>query len=116
MNFGLAPGKLSSEASRDQYVPPKDIIVPSNPGNGIATESSIGKITMLVNSKDPTYIRAIQSHEAHNQRYGYPLMVLRHGLIDGGSLDGIWNKPAYVLAALLEEMRKPPEHRLKWLL
>ncbi|MCJ1477517.1 hypothetical protein MMC13_006189 [Lambiella insularis] len=97
------------------YTPPKDLHLPRPPGNGIASESRIGKISILFNGKDPTLVRALQSHEAHNRKWGYPLLILRHGLLDGGNLDGIWNKPAYILAALLEEMRKPERDRLQWL-
>ena len=70
---------------------------------------------MLFHNKDSTFVRALRSHETHNNRFGYPLIVLRHGLLDG-TLEGVWNKPAYVLAVLLEEMRKEEGERLKWLL
>lgn len=83
---------------------------------GLTAESRIGKISILFNGKDPLMNHAIRTHEPHNRRFGYPLLILRHGLLDGGTLDGIWNKPAYLLAILLEEMRKPAEDRLEWLL
>ena len=98
------------------YSPPKDLLIPSSPDGGIAAESRIGKITILFNGKDPTLVRALQTHEDHNRKFGYPLLILRHGLLDGGNLNGIWNKPAYILAALLEESRKPENERLQWLL
>ncbi|MCJ1380385.1 hypothetical protein MMC17_003488 [Xylographa soralifera] len=97
------------------YSPPHDLVLPSPPLNGIPPESRIGKISILFNDKDPTLVRALQMHEAHNRHFGYSLLLLRHDLLDGGTLDGIWNKPAYVLAALLEEMRKPAAERLQWL-
>ncbi|MCJ1438569.1 hypothetical protein MMC27_007959 [Xylographa pallens] len=97
------------------HSPPFDLVLPPPPPNGIPPESRIGKISILFNGKDPTLVRALQTHEAHNRRFGYPLLLLRHGLLDGGTLDGIWNKSAYVLAALLEEMRKPEVERLQWL-
>ncbi|KAL9129277.1 MAG: hypothetical protein Q9217_002224 [Psora testacea] len=86
------------------------MIVPRQYGREVATESLIRKVTILFNGKDPTYIRALQTHEAHNQRFGYPMFVLRHPI-----LENIWSKPAYILAALLEEMRKPEGNRLEWL-
>ena len=88
-----------------------DLILPVQPGRGIGTDSLIGKVTAIFHGKDPTLVRAIQTHEAHNRRYGYPLLVLRHRI-----LDDTWSKPAYLLAILLEEMRKPEGHRLKWLM
>ena len=80
-------------------------------GNAIGAESTVGKVTVLYHGRDPTFVRAIQTHEAHNKRFGYPLLVLRHGL-----LDGVWTKPATILSALLEELRKPEGERLKWLM
>ena len=94
-----------------QYESPQDMVIPRQYGREVATESLIGKVTILFNSKDPTYIRALQTHEVHNQRFGYPMFVLRHPI-----LENIWSKPAYILAALLEEMRKPEGNRLEWLL
>ena len=83
----------------------------ANGNHGIGAESTVGKVTVLFHGRDPTFVRAIQTHEAHNQRFGYPLLVLRHGL-----LDGVWTKPATILSALLEELRKPEGDRLKWLM
>ena len=102
-----APLKFSSF----RYEAPQDLVVPQWQGKEIETESLIGKVTILFHGRDPTYIRAIQTHQAHNRRYGYPLLALRHAI-----LDGIWSKPAYLLAVLLEELRKPEGQRLKWLL
>ena len=80
------------------------------------TEPRIGKVTVLFHGKDETTTRAIQSHEVHNQRFGYPQFILRRSLLDGATLDGSWNRPAYILAVLLEESRKPEPERLQWLL
>ncbi len=95
----------------DSYNHPNDLILPVQPGRGIRAESLIGKVTAVFHGKDPTLVRGIQTHEAHNRRYGYSLLVLRHQI-----LDDTWSKPAYLLAILLEEMRKPEGHRLKWLM
>ena len=94
-----------------RYEAPQDLVIPQWQGRQIETESLIGKVTILFHGRDPTYIRAIQTHQAHNRRHGYPLLALRHAI-----LDGIWSKPAYLLAVLLEELRKPDGQRLKWLL
>lgn len=101
----------SSTGFVNDYDHPKDLILPQRQGSRIAAESLIGKVTILFHGRDPTLVRAIQTHEEHNRRYGYPLLLLRHTI-----LDGIWSKPAYLLAVLLEELRKPEEHRLRWLL
>ena len=111
-------GRLKSALSRSssltfstyRYEAPQDLFVYPGYGRSIEAESFIAKVTILFHGKDPTYIRAIQTHQAHNRRFGYPLLILRHAL-----LNGIWSKPAYLLAILLEELRKPEGHRLKWL-
>lgn len=103
-------GPSQLKFSSYQYDAPHDLITYPRRDRSVDSESLIAKVTILFHGKDPTYVRAIQSHQAHNRRFGYPLFVLRHGI-----LDGIWNKPAYLLAILLEELRKPEAHRLKWL-
>lgn len=94
-----------------RYEAPQDLVIPQWQGREVQAESLIGKVTILFHGKDPTYIRAIQTHQVHNRLHGYPLLALRHAI-----LDGIWSKPAYILAVLLEELRKPDGQRLRWLL
>lgn len=101
----------SSVSFFDKCNHPNDLILPIQPGRGIGAESFVGKVTAVFHGKDPTLVRAIQTHEAHSRRYGYSLLVLRHRI-----LDDTWSKPAYLLAVLLEEMRKPEGHRLGWLM
>jgi hypothetical protein len=101
---------LSFNTFYHQYESPHDIIVPEAHGRELATESLIGKVSLLQH-RNPRYVRALQTHQLHNQRYGYPMFVLRHSI-----LENMWSKPAYILAVMLEEMRKPEGHRLKWLL
>ena len=102
-------------ASQHRY--PQDWHVPVNPSGGISVASRIGKVTALFygdiihHGQEQTFVRAIRSHDTHNQRYGYPMLILRHDI-----LQGTWSKPAYILSALLEEMRKPEKDRLEWLL
>lgn len=113
--FGFQSSQLSSvEFLRTGSYPLEHRITAHERDNGnhaIGAESTIGKVTILYHGRDPTFVRAIQTHEAHNKRFGYPLLVLRHGL-----LDGVWTKPATILSALLEELRKPEGDRLKWLM
>lgn len=94
-----------------RYEAPQDLVIPQWQGREVQAESLIGKVTILFHGKDPTYIRAIQTHQAHNRLHGYPLLALRHAI-----LEDIWSKPAYILAVLLEELRKPDGQRLRWLL
>ena len=73
--------------------------------------ASIGKVTMLYGDRNPVYESALEGHMEHGRRHGYQIFVLRRQL-----LGRLWSKPAYILSILLEELQKPPESRLKWLL
>lgn len=74
-------------------------------------KASIGKVTIITGGTNPTYERALKSHQRHNRLHGYPLHVLRQGI-----LESVWSKPAYILSLLLKELAKPEIERLKWLL
>jgi len=119
-----SPDRIEYASSKDPPNPksptchytPSDLHLPGPPSIGLAPESRIGKISILFNGKDELMNHALRTHEAHNRRFGYPLYILRHELLNEGTLDGVWNKPAYLLGVLLEEMRKPAGERLEWLL
>lgn len=72
---------------------------------------NLAKITIMFGNDNPTYERALRTHEVHNRLHGYPVYVLRQQI-----LNDVWTKPAYILSVLLKELTKPPEERLKWLL
>ena len=89
----------------------EEIIDPTNNWSTTPPKSDIGKVTIVFGGQNPTYERAVRTHEVHNKRFGYPLHVLRHGI-----LSDVWTKPAYILSLLLKELSKPEHERLKWLL
>ena len=66
---------------------------------------------MLYGQPNPTYERAIASHERHARLYGYPVHVLRRDISQG-----FWNKPNYLLSMLVQELSKLPEERMEWLM
>ena len=109
--FGSIFSKPSLISFSDHYTHPHDLILPLESGGGEGAGSLIGKVTAIFQGNDPTLLRALQTHKDHNRRHGYSLHALRHRI-----LDDTWSKPAYILAVLLEEMRKPEGHRLKWLM
>lgn len=81
------------------------------PGRDLLGERArIGKVTVIFGGA-ATYERAVRTHEAHDRIHGYPLHVLRHGI-----LDDVWSKPAYILNLLLRELSRPEDERLQWLL
>jgi hypothetical protein len=60
---------------------------------------------------NPIYQRALESHERHAQRWGGSMKVLRQDVVGG-----LWNKPAYLLSLVLQELEKPPAEQVKWLM
>lgn len=74
-------------------------------------ERRIGKVTMIYGDNKSIYERALDTHREHSNRMGYSLFVLRRSI-----LDGVWNKNAILLSLLLQELEKPVDQRLEWLL
>lgn len=74
------------------------------------TPAIIGKVTMLYGNTS-VYERAFRTHEEHSRRLGYPLLTLRKPV-----LDGVWNKYFVLLSVLMQELEKPADRRLQWLL
>ncbi|KAK6535612.1 hypothetical protein TWF694_002067 [Orbilia ellipsospora] len=76
--------------------------------------AKLAKVCMLyydnVTVDTIAYEAAIDSHLAHNERFGYRSFVLRRGM-----LSGYYTKPAYLIYLLLQELVKPVEERLEWL-
>ncbi|KNG79896.1 galactosyl transferase GMA12/MNN10 family protein [Aspergillus nomiae NRRL 13137] len=72
--------------------------------------STVGKVTMIYGNNS-VYERALDTHKEHCRRLRYPLFVLRRPI-----LDGVWNKYAILLSVLLQELEKPVDRQLQWLL
>ncbi|KXH69193.1 hypothetical protein CSAL01_07739 [Colletotrichum salicis] len=56
------------------------------------------------------YQNALQSHILHTTLHGSGIEVMCTPIVDD-----LWNKPAYILSLLLDEMLKPLEERAEWL-
>lgn len=85
--------------------------IATTPGSGSnVPQPIIGKVTMLYGNNS-VYERAFRTHEEHSRRLGYPLLALRNPV-----LDGVWNKYFSLLSALMQELEKPADRRLQWLL
>ncbi|KAK2744273.1 hypothetical protein FQN57_004358 [Myotisia sp. PD_48] len=74
------------------------------------SQRKIGKVTMLFGERKQTFEKALVTHQEHSHRLGYPLFILREPLIDG-----VWNKPAFMIRLLLQELERPLDQRLEWL-
>jgi len=71
----------------------------------------ISKASMLYGPQNDIYERAIESHKRHNEIHGYSMHVLRRGVTNG-----YWNKYAYLLSLVVQELAKPAEERIEWIL
>ena len=81
---------------------PKEDVTATNP-------PMVAVVSMLYGDND-YYIRAINTHIRHAERFGYPAYVLRNEIIDG-----VWNKLAYMMHVMINEMEKG-EEGAKWLM
>lgn len=57
------------------------------------------------------YERSIDTHIKHGEQWGVPTHILRHDIVEAG----FFNKPAYVLGLIIEEMAKPYGKRAGWI-
>jgi hypothetical protein len=92
----LGPGTLSANTPK-----------PSGGNHG----RRVAKVSMLYGHPNPLYDRALQSHDRHAQRWGYPMHVLQQDISAG-----FWNKPSYVLSLVIQELAKPASKRMEWLM
>lgn len=93
---------------------PSELLPPSN--NKLPSSSSLsfpkfGKITATFGEPDPPYENAIASHKLHNEIHGYPHFILRERM-----LRGLWSKHAYIMTIIGNELAKPKDERLAWVL
>lgn len=57
------------------------------------------------------YERSVDTHIKHGEKWGVPTYVLRRDVIE----EGFFNKPAYILGLMIEEMAKPLDKRAGWI-
>lgn len=69
------------------------------------------KIAVASGFEDILYEKALQTHIDHAQRWGYPLYMARES-----AADGMFNKVAHIMNVLLNELYKPADERVEWLL
>lgn len=71
----------------------------------------LGKLTVHVGADSALYRPAIRSHHLHALVHGTPVHILC-----APAVEGMWNKPAFVLSVLLSEIVRPAGERLEWLM
>ena len=71
------------------------------------------KATMIfaADKYNPVYERAVVSHIRHGERWNEPTHILRHDIVEAG----FFNKPAYILGMIINEMAKPYGKRADWI-
>lgn len=57
------------------------------------------------------YERSVDTHIKHGEMWGVPTHILRHDIVEAG----FFNKPAYILGLIIEEMAKPYGKRAEWI-
>lgn len=85
-----------------------EVILPSDTSSGTPR---VAKITLLSGIEDLAYEKALETHREHARIHGYPMYIARET-----AWAGAYNKIAYLMDILLNEMFKPPEDRVEWLL
>ncbi|PNS19652.1 hypothetical protein CAC42_7496 [Sphaceloma murrayae] len=83
------------------------------PSTAAATPSSIAKVSILSGrlKGDDLYRRSAALHERHDKRFGYRQYVLKERLIGG-----FWDRPLYIMSLITQELAKPEDQRLQWLM
>ena len=80
-------------------------------------DAKIRQATMLVHGEkdelSPIYGKSVETHVRHGKRWGIPTHVLKHDLVKKGSL---FNKEAYLLTLILNELAKPENCRAEWIM
>ncbi|KAF4591706.1 galactosyl transferase GMA12/MNN10 family protein [Ophiocordyceps camponoti-floridani] len=86
----------------------------SHPARALLGQESPRVATVSVHftepGKDTYYQNAIRTHLLHRLVHESHLSLLCSPLVNG-----MWNKQAYLLSVMLEEMAKPADERLQWI-
>lgn len=67
-------------------------------------------MTSVFGISNHLYEGALATHERHNALHGYEMQVLRQRIHAS-----FLAKPAYLMAVLVDELAKPWEERMQWL-
>lgn len=76
-----------------------------------AKKTRFAKVTVASGFEDILYERALDTHVQHAIRHGYPMYMAREN-----AANWAFNKIAYILDILLNELFKPADERVEWLL
>lgn len=87
-------------------------------GNAVLNDAQEGgprvrQATMIYETDrfNAAYERAVDSHLRHGEKWRVPTHILRHDIVDAG----FFNKPAFLLGLIINEMAKPYGKRADWI-
>ena len=74
-------------------------------------QPKVAKVSVIYGEVNEYYESAIRSHQRHADRHGYPFFTLRNPVAEG-----YWNKAEYLHSILVQELGKPVDERVEWLM
>ncbi|KAF2996193.1 hypothetical protein E8E13_000925 [Curvularia kusanoi] len=77
----------------------------------LTRQMRIATVTAHFGTPKEHYQQALQTHLLHSLIHGTETHVLCDAIVDD-----LWNKPAFILRLLMDEMMKPDEERLEWIM
>ena len=88
------------------------------PGKAVMNDAQEGgprirQATMIYETDrfNTAYERSVDTHLRHGDKWGVPTHILRHDIVDAG----FFNKPAFLLGLVINEMAKPYGKRAEWI-
>lgn len=98
-------GKQQSQTALDPFSPESVSAGEGGP--------RIRQATMIYDTDkfNAVYERSVDTHIKHGKMWNIPTHVLRHDIVDAG----FFNKPAFLLGLVIEEMGKPYGQRADWI-
>lgn len=66
---------------------------------------------MLYGQPNELYELALKTHERHSKQHGYGMHVLQRGITGG-----YWNKLAFLLKLVVQELERPESERTDWIM
>lgn len=102
---------LSSQLDSNIVCFPRDCDLEPKIQTNTTKKARFAKVTVMSGFEDIAYEQALDTHVQHAVRHGYPMYIARENAVDG-----IFNKIAYIQNILLNELYKPKDQRVEWLL
>ena len=109
----VVPEETSASSMDDSLFHASDLEPPldSTERTSQSPYPKFGKVTASFGDPDSPYEAAIASHALHNEIHGYPHFILREHMIRG-----LWSKHGWIMTIIGQELAKPEDQRLKWLM